>query len=1416
MVAEEEHEAVVTALEELLAEELSLMGAALESLESLTLSASLSERVAEMVTSHLGAVAAEDLPKAVRYMLHSADGPAGAKAAVGALRGALHCLPGSDLRATAPDRKAKTSAAAAAAADAALLEALRAGLRFRPAAAAAFMSEIKAAVTTEGGVAAGGARVLDVWVLLTLDSCGDATARASVETLLRSGFAHGGLSEAALRAALCNRGDAMRELFPALLRAAGALLRPKAAADARAAAGGAAMYRIAFDAFPEHGRRQDTLAALAAHAGGGAAAERTAALTALLALARTEAAAMLQFAAFLVGLLDHVERMDDAALRLLFTLYAELSSASAAAAASVNVYAPTAVGTLPPPATGSEAAWGDGERQDELHELNIMLRKALHHTTTRYKRLGVLGAAWYAARLGSATCAARGGRGPVLAAAAAGAARTALRGAPAAEALLFDELAAAIDASPPAVAMLTWFTNHIAAEFDDCGIDLKDFSAENAKASPEAACELCLDLEAPHSDIGIRIWPMVLEAKERGAGGVQAGVPAGGSLARACALFRVLAACERASSATRSIANIGGMLSCPLLLPKGPLCVDAAALARMPAPAAARLLSALLLAASWLREVVMAFAPPAEAGATRDPATDRNVASRLRSLAALEAVLDGALSVAPAPVLAALPELGASYGEEAARSAAGAAAASKPKPAGKGKGAKGKAKATGKAKRKDADDDDAGDDEESSDDDDAPPVAPPAPPPVATLEGWRALRLRPLTPDALACLSLPLSAVAAAAPACEAPMPRAAAGLAGAALLLRELCAWLTHALAPPPRGVGAGAPPPPPPPGLRHCSIPALLAATRLAMPALRQQLDVALAVMAAAAAAAEGGGSEGDVEADALPPLAGVPGEPPALSAAVADAGAAAAAVHASVFEVVTRLLTWPGLAAPEQEPLLRALLSAFGGAATGGVPRAADALPLLAKRFSAASRAPGAPRGGIAALCATRLLSAAAQAAEPLGAEPEELRKELAKAAQDALALHCWAPAAAAPSAALSAKARADGLTLLLRAQLRAAPDALGALDELAQMLVELPPGAKEAPPEAPSLTARTLPLWYRICWEECLRQLNAWARDARAECKSASAVPSSATLNAGTALAHVMTKLTSVPKGHAAAPALLAACVNSGGRAVEKLLHAGPLFRAAMGTASTRAAGVELLRVVQTSTRPLQLYCNESKLRRMTGTSKVPGTRRALEKFILTIKDVFTSTNLHASGLQWYLGALKNKDIKGNELPSQVMPQSDDDEVEEASSDGEDDEPAADEEENAGAARRRTVSPTQPSKKRLEERAASPTQPSKRRLEEHARDKKAAVDAAAAAKAAKAAALAKASAGAAKRAAEPDAAGPARKRLKGGPAAGGMVDDEAGESGDEEEEEEEGEGEELEEHIYDDDEEEEEDEVEEDDS
>jgi hypothetical protein len=649
-------------------------------------------------------------------------------------------------------------------------------------------------------------------------------------------------------------------------------------------------------------------------------------------------------------------------------------------------------------------------------------------------------------------------------------------------------------------------------------------------------------------------------------------------------------------------------------------------------------------------------------------------------------------------------------------------------------------------------------------------------------------------------------------------MPRAAAGLAGAALLLRELCAWLAHALAPPPRGVGAGAPPPPPPPGLRHCGTPALLAATRLAMPALRQQLDVALAVMAVAAAAAEGGGSEGDTDAAALPPLAGVPGEPPALSAAVADAGAAAAAVHASVFEVVTRLLTWPGLAAPEQEPLLRALLSAFGSASTGGVPRAADALPLLAKRFSAASRAPGAPRGGMAALCATRLLSAAAQAAEPLGAEPEELRKELAKAAQDALALHCWAPAAAAPSAALSAKARADGLTLLLRAQLRAAPDALGALDELAQMLVELPPGAKEAPPEAPSLTGRTLLLWYRTCWDECLRQLNVWARDARAECKSAAAVPSSAALNAGTALAHVMTKLTSVPKGHAAAPALLAACVRSGGRAVEALLKAGSLFRAAMGTASTRAAGVELLRVVQTSTRPLQLYCNEGKLRRTPGVvSHVPATRRALERFILTIKDVFTSTNLHASGLQWYLGALKNKDIKGNELPSQVMPRSDDDEVEEASSDGsgDDEDAAADEEENAGAARRRTVSPTQPSKKRQEERAASPTQPSKRRLEEHARDKKAAADAAAATKAAKAAALAKASAGAAKRAAEPDAAGPERKRLKGGPAAGGMVDDEAGESGEEEEEEDEGEGEELEEHIYEDDEEEEEDEVEEED-
>ena len=1295
-------------MEETMDQDWSLWGSYLQVLPSLVLlHPDLQARAIDQVTAKLDAIAVADIPAVVRFLIDSASTPDIADDVAAKLRARLHCLPGLDPHATAPDRKAKGPASAAAVADARLVDALRMGLLVQPLVAAAFLARISAAVLpagkkkrggggdgdgsdddSDGELAAPGPRILDVWVLLVLRA--NATtpgARADVDTLFRKGFDASAWPEALLRQAIATRNDALGEMLPSLLAVAGSMLRGPPGKPRKggrgltaaqppsvgAAAGGALLYTLAWEAFRSNSKRQDVLAAMASHAAG-TAAECAAAFGALCDIASADPGGMAVFRSYLIGLLDATDRVDEASARRLFQLMALL-----------------AAGACIQQRSGPEGSLDDGMR-----ELHIMLRKQLNHPFPHLRRLGVLGTAAYAARLATAP-----GDGPRLAVAAleAGVQAAQDRACCSMETFLLDELCAVAPALRAATTtdnlLLGWLDAHVKLCLDGC-MD----SLQHSPAASQQADELWpwLNLEGDASaisfSIAARATSMPYNRPAR-LGASQEGDDKGMEGGRMCALLRMTAALKGDTT------SIGGALGAPLRMPS-----LRAAFTRQPGLVPAEsCLPALVLAASWLRDLLNVYSlplPPHQ----RAGDVDARLFQRLRALVALEALIEAGLVAYPG-ALAAMPRLGVSYGQEQAQGKP--AAGTKPKKAASGDGSsrKGKRKAEGaaggkknakkpKAKKKkrqaDVDMDDDEEEEDAEDEEDDEPAAAPKQQPAAqeavavVPPGWRAQLLRPLNLCAVSCLAIP-EAVANALLPCEEPLPSGAAALPGAALLLNHLAARASQAMPPVNKFKGRAAVPSAALP--RGESVEEVVATCCALLPVhVQTHMRAAIAILQAARTAA------GESPVD-LPLLAAPQGEPAAVSAHVTDPLAAAQGVHTALCSLLRTLFSWPELTLPARAPLLRAVLHALSESeddhtslATTSSESVVEQMP-LAFTFLKDTFVPAHCSTFAASMDGMRLLHAACKAAQALSEQPQHgdldvcaLRQELSMAASEVLMSDFWLEPGGAGKGGTQ---KGSAIKYLLTLQVQHAADPLAELTQLTSSYLPAVADLKEMKvahvSALPSLTAKTLSVWYAVAWEEAVRQLAAWARAASVKSVTQSPAQCEAQLQAGRVLAKHAAALASITKAHPAANTLLTVAIRSGGKAVRALLRAGPLFEGALSYDKTRALVSTFFREVQTFTRLLHVQCTEASQRGVAGLA-VPATKRDLEHFLLVVTAAVDGAG---GGGGLVIGQLKHRSIAGEELPSQFQRNvSDDDSDDSDDQDGEDEEEEEGEDEDDGEA------------------------------------------------------------------------------------------------------------------------------------
>ncbi|KAI8027550.1 hypothetical protein LOK49_LG02G01751 [Camellia lanceoleosa] len=186
--------------------------------------------------------------------------------------------------------------------------------------------------------------------------------------------------------------------------------------------------------------------------------------------------------------------------------------------------------------------------------------------------------------------------------------------------------------------------------------------------------------------------------------------------------------------------------------------------------------------------------------------------------------------------------------------------------------------------------------------------------------------------------------------------------------------------------------------------------------------------------------------------------------------------------------------------------------------------------------------------------------------------------------------------------------------------------------------------------PTLCSATFDVWYRVMHEENLRILNILVKEVILLGKP----------RAGFQLEAVEVLLKNLQKTVNVVVSLINMCrthdkisvhamaVKYGGKFVDSFLKVFDFLQTQFQIHSELI--IQLVKELQKATRTLQTVCSEAKGMKQTAvTSKIPATKRSLERFLFHVKALLYTTS---SGCTFWMGNLKHKDLMGQVVSSQA--------------------------------------------------------------------------------------------------------------------------------------------------------------------
>ncbi|XP_043096952.1 Fanconi anemia group D2 protein isoform X2 [Puntigrus tetrazona] len=378
---------------------------------------------------------------------------------------------------------------------------------------------------------------------------------------------------------------------------------------------GGHMYKQAFTAFDSY-CQQEVVGSLVTHACSGVSGEVDVALELLCELVSQKPAEMSQFTVFVKGILDYMDNLSSQQIRRLFHLLSRL-------------------------AFGQEQH--GGHIQDDMH---IVIRKQLSSTVPKYKRIGIIGAVMMVGSMGSCRNKPDGSQGGTLpkdtnrqVMALLELVRSCSETSPEAAALYYDELANLLQTCKLDPLVQAWIGKSVLEDFqEDFVVDLgPDLSGSFMFP---ASVMYNLDEDESQGGIAINLLPLMAQDQQHKTDTTQAaGVKKERRMSPLClsSFFRLLRLCEEVQH-QGDLEEIDALLGCPLILTDMEVVEKVESLSKAEREF---LCSLLFYTINWFRETVNAFCKQ------NDPEMKMKVVTRIQNITYLQSLLHTCLAATP-------------------------------------------------------------------------------------------------------------------------------------------------------------------------------------------------------------------------------------------------------------------------------------------------------------------------------------------------------------------------------------------------------------------------------------------------------------------------------------------------------------------------------------------------------------------------------------------------------------------------------------------------------------------------------------------------------------------------------------------------------------------------------------------------
>ncbi|KAM3696898.1 hypothetical protein ACB094_06G074000 [Castanea mollissima] len=598
IIGDQNNKTVVDCLEQMLQEDSAIIVPVLDSLSNLNLDEQLQEQVISIALSCVRMIDAEHMPYLLRFLLLSAT-PVNVWRIISQIREQLKFVGVSNSRASQHSKiKGKSLVNNT---EASILDALRSSLRFKNLLCQEILKQLNCLEKPQDH------KVIDIWLLMLIYSNGESLQKSIVK-MFKKKIIEDCIQTVMLDQCICGNKELVKDYFPLFLSLSECLLACK---EQKAREFGIHIYTCLFEEFVDIYSRQEVLGALITHVGSGVTSEVQSALETMTLLASKFAQDLIPLSSHITGILDY---LDGFSVENLHKVYEAFSHLALSARSSADSY-------------GSSIA----------NKLLMIIRKQVSNPDLKYKKMGLIGTLQIVSCFGDANSVCRASASQSNCEEALELLNTSLdscKQSPLPLILFYDELTVMLANRTLHPSIMEWVGKHV-GEFESVFLsDLEGGKLPFKEPYFGLEGELWMNLDGDISPVCLNILPLASSSMQSS------------SLQILPVNFLILSTIERLTN-QGSLGGIDALLGCPLHLPSSKY-FSGAGWKSLAEKQKQIVCLSLYYAANWIRELLNAFCTQVEGKITcTSQATKEDTVfkllKRLRNLVFLEILLNNSI-----------------------------------------------------------------------------------------------------------------------------------------------------------------------------------------------------------------------------------------------------------------------------------------------------------------------------------------------------------------------------------------------------------------------------------------------------------------------------------------------------------------------------------------------------------------------------------------------------------------------------------------------------------------------------------------------------------------------------------------------------------------------------------------------------